>query len=288
MFASQNVKWCSILIGCIAASVTSLSYGADKQSNFRIHWEKNYLTISGAHLPGKEMKIHYLEAYCRPGSTDRVWGETTIGHKTELVSAEKQGKQIKLRCTLNDGVVVTHEIRVVEDGVEFDLVSTNPTKTASLAHWAQPCIRVDKFTRLNQKTYLAKSFIFLDGKLALMPTPNWATKARYIPGQVWCPKQVDRNDVNPRPLSKDVPSNGLIGCFSGDDSMIMASVWEPYQELFQGVIVCLHSDFRLGGLKPGETKNIRGKIYLVKNDVEALLKRYHKDFPEHVGKNRKK
>ena len=27
----------------------------------------------------------------------------------------------------------------------------------------------------------------------------------------------------------------------------MAVAWEPYQELFQGVIVCLHSDFRIGG-----------------------------------------
>ena len=103
-----------------------------------------------------------------------------------------------------------------------------------------------------------------------------------MPGQVWCPKNVDRNDVNPRPLSPDVPSNGLIGCFSADDKMILASAWEPYQELFQGVIVCLHSDFRIGGLKPGETKQIRGKIYLVDADVEKLVKKYRKDFPEHV------
>jgi hypothetical protein len=286
MCASQNINWCSFLIGCIVSSVTSLSYGADKQSDFRIDWKKNYLTISGENLPGQEMKIHYLEAYCRPGSTDRLWQKTTIGHKTELVSADRDGKQINLKCTLNDGVVVTHEIWVAEDGVEFHLVATNPTKKTSLAHWAQPCIRVDKFTGLNQKTYLPRSFIFLDDKLVLMPTPNWATKARYIPGQVWCPKNVDRNDVNPRPLSKDVPSNGLIGCFSGDDSMMMATTWEPYQELFQGVIVCLHSDFRVGGLNPGETKKIRGKIYLVKNDVEALLKRYHKDFPEHIAKKK--
>ena len=61
----------------------------------------------------------------------------------------------------------------------------------------------------------------------------------------------------------------------------MATAWEPYQELFQGVIVCLHSDFRIGGLKPGETKHIRGKIYLIDADVDALLKRYRSDFPEH-------
>jgi predicted neuraminidase len=63
--------------------------------------------------------------------------------------------------------------------------------------------------------------------------------------------------------------------------MILATAWEPYQELFQGVIVCLHSDFRIGGLKPGEQKRIRGKLYLVPADEEALLARYRRDFPEH-------
>ena len=63
--------------------------------------------------------------------------------------------------------------------------------------------------------------------------------------------------------------------------MICASAWEPYQNFFQGVIRCLHSDFRIGGLAPGETKNIRGKIYVVPADVPALLNRYNNDFPEH-------
>jgi len=63
--------------------------------------------------------------------------------------------------------------------------------------------------------------------------------------------------------------------------MIFATAFEPYQELFQGVIRCLHSDFRLGGLGPRETLQIKGKIYLVKNDEAALLKRYRNDFPRH-------
>ena len=117
-----------------------------------------------------------------------------------------------------------------------------------------------------------------------MPTQPWSTKARYTPGQVWRPKNVGKDDVNPRPLSELTPSNGLIGCFSADNKMILASAWEPYQELFQGVITCVHSDFRLGGLAPGESKQIRGKLYLVPADVDALLKRYERDFPEHGGK----
>ena len=119
-----------------------------------------------------------------------------------------------------------------------------------------------------------------------MPTPQWATQARYTPGQVWCPAHVPRTDVNPRPLSPFVPSNGLIGCYSGDEKLIWATAWEPYQELFQGVIRCLHSDFRLGGLEPGETKQIRGKIYIVPADVDTLLKRYAADFPEHIRQAR--
>ena len=161
-------------------------------------------------------------------------------------------------------------------------MANNPTNQRSEVYWAQPCIRLQDFTGRTQQDYLEKSFVFLDGKPARMPTREWATKAQYTPGQVWCPKGVDRNDVNPRPLSPLVPSNGLIGCYSADDHWLFATAFEPYQELFQGVIVCLHSDFRIGGLEPGETKKIRGKIYLVPADMDALLKRYEKDFPEHM------
>jgi hypothetical protein len=268
----------AVLMLCVVSGVAA----EEPAAGLRLAWEKNMLTIRGDHLPGKEVSVWYIEAYCRPGSTDRDWRETTIGHRTELVSAAEDGKRLELKCTLNDGVVVTHKISTADDGVDFRLTAHNPTNTASLAQWAQPCVRVDKFTGRNQQNYLEKSFIFLDGKLARLPTPHWATEARYVPGQVWRPKHVDRNDVNPRPLSPDVPSNGLIGCYSADEKAILASAWEPYQELFQGVIVCLHSDFRIGGLKAGETKHIRGKIYLVEADVEKLLARYARDFPEHA------
>jgi hypothetical protein len=88
-----------------------------------------------------------------------------------------------------------------------------------------------------------------------------------------------RLDVNPRPLSSVVPSIGLIGCVSADGKELIATAWEPYQELFQGVIVCLHSDFRIGGLDPGQSKTIRGKIYLMPADFPAFRARYRTNFP---------
>ena len=257
-----------------------------------VTWEKNWLYIHGDHLPG-DMRVHYLEAYCRTNSQTTDWSKhTVVGHETKLVSAAGDGSKIELLCVLSDGVKVKHTITTTDDEVDFRLTAHNPNDKRSEAHWAQPCVRVGVFTGTGaEKTpdkyaYVEKSFIFLDGKQAMMPTRDWATKARYIPGQVWAAPGVARADVNPRPLHKDVPDNGLIGCYSTDKKLIFATAWEPYQELFQGVGRCLHSDFRLGGLKPDETLRIKGKIYLVENNLKALLNRYRKDFPGHSKKHR--
>ncbi len=262
-----------------------------KNPGLTLSREGHWLVIEGNYLPGGELRINYLEAYCRANSTDADWVKhTVIKHKCELISPSDDRKTMKLRDTLTDSVIVEHTITAGADEVTFELSAHNPTAKRSEAHWAQPCVRLGEFTGSEHGTdlskgdiedYVPKCFIFVDGKLTRMPTPQWATKARYVPGQVWCPKDVPRTDVNPRPLSELVPSNGLIGCFSGDEKLLFATAWDPYQELFQGVARCLHSDFRLGGLKPKETKKIKGKIYLMNNDPAALQKRYAQDFPGH-------
>ena len=250
-----------------------------------VHWQDRYLEVRGQAIPGGPIRTHYLEAYCRPGSTDREWGKTVIPHKSRLVSASKDSRRLEIEDKLEDGVIVKHIIEAGKDAVTFLLTATNPTDQESAAHWAQPCMRVDTFTGSTNKDarevypeYIKKCFLMLDGKLTRLPTEPWELKARYVPGQVYAGAGVDRDDVNPRPLSKLVPSSSLCGCFSADEKQILAVAWDPYQEIFQGVIACMHNDFRIGGLKPGETKKIHGKLYMVSNDVEALLTRYRKDF----------
>ena len=103
-------------------------------------------------------------------------------------------------------------------------------------------------------------------------------EALYRGGQVYVPKGINRDDVNPRPISPVTPANGLIGCFSADNRYLLATAWDQTQHLFQGVIVCIHSDPHVGGLKPHETKKLRGKIYFMKNDPAKLLKQYQRDF----------
>ncbi|MBI3838403.1 MAG: hypothetical protein HY288_10785 [Planctomycetia bacterium] len=276
-------RWQLALPSMLVAQIVAAPALGANGPGLRISWAANMLTIEAPGLPDGKLTVNYLEAYCRGGSTDRNWGQTVIKHATRLVRASPDGHELALECRLTDGVVVEHKIVAEGGAVDFRLSAHNPRETASEAHWAQPCIRVGEFTGRTQQTYLPQCFILVGGKVAHLPTEPWATKARYVPGQVYCPANVDRNDVNPRPLSEIVPSGGLIGCVSLDGQWVMGSAWEPYQELFQGVIACVHSDFRIGGLEPGETKQIRGKIYLMRDKIESLVARYERDFPEHLG-----
>ncbi len=258
----------------------ALAVGAEK--GLQLAWQDNFLEIRGPAISGGPIRIHYLEAYCRAQSTDADWQQhTVIGHRTRLVDQDAHGTRLHLECRLNDGLIVNHKIEAVADEVRFEIVAHNPTDVRSQAHWAQPCIRLDRFTGCTQDNYLPKCFVFVDKKLQRMPFEPWAEKARYTPGQVWHPASVPDADVNPRPVSTVRTSNGLIGCYSQDESQILAVAFEPYQELFQGVIVCLHSDFRLGGIPAGESRTIQGKIYITDADIPSLLKRYKQDFPEH-------
>lgn len=255
-----------------------------------LSWSGNFLTISGSEVPGGSVSIHYLEAFCRDGSTARPWHFTVIPHSTRLIEAAPDRSRLVLESQVEDGVVVRHTITAEADSIDFQVTARNPTARTSMVHWAQPCMRVDKFvgvaTEHDSEAYLGRSFVFDRSPSTGEPVRKflaewkpWARAARYTPGQVWPGPGVSRNDVNPRPLNPRTTANGLIGCISADGRKLLAMAWDPYQELFQGVVVCLHSDFRIGGLKPGETREIRGKIYLLDNDPAKLLKRYEHDFP---------
>ena len=155
-----------------------------------VSWKDNWLTIEGKSLGPTPIRVHYLEAYCRPGSTTRKWDQTVIPHKARLVDSDADHQHLTIEDVLADGVVVRHQIDAGPDSVTFTLVATNPTDKPSEAAWAQPCVRVGPFTGNSDRAgneYLPKCFIFLDGKLTPMPTPHWATQALYTPGQVWCP-----------------------------------------------------------------------------------------------------
>ena len=247
--------------------------------NLKLAWEKNLLKITGDKLPGGTLDVWWLEAFCRSGSTKRPWNETTIPHTTELVSADANGQWLRLRSKVQSSVEVLQKLRVVNTGVEFEVELKNSGNEPEDLEWFEPCIRVDRFTGRNQTNYIARCFIFTERGLTMLDQLPRNEEALYRGGQVYVPQGINLADVNPRPISPVTPANGLIGCFSADNQYVLATAWDQTQHLFQGVIVCIHSDPHVGGLKPHETKKLRGKIYFMKNDPAKLLKQYQRDFP---------
>ena len=256
----------------------------------RLAWTNNMLTISAPWLPGEKIDVWHMEAFCRSDSTKRDWHDTVVPHKTTLLSSSKQGDRIKLRTLIHPLIECLHEIRSTEDEVSFDYRITNHAFTNEDISWFQPgCIRVGKFTGRNQTNYIERSFIFArvsesgeayrgEPRLVFLDKLIRAEEAVYRGGQVYVPAGINLADVNPRPISTIKPANGLIGCVSADNQYLLATASSHTHELFQGVIVCLHSDPHIGGLKPGEKKRIRQKIYVLRNDPATLLKRYRRDF----------
>ena len=100
---------------------------------------------------------------------------------------------------------------------------------------------------------------------------------------MFLPPGIRAADANPRPLARRRVSNGLIGCYSGDDRWLLALASDRTFELFEGVYVCLHSDPLIDGLKPGETKRLRQRLYLLPNDTQSLHQAYRRDFPATAG-----
>ena len=248
------------------------------QQPLTIGWTNNMLRISGPQVPGQYFDTWYLEAFCRSGSTQRKWEETTIPQETKLISASPQ--KIRLRTTVEPSVVIDHEITAGADEVDFRLTIQNKGAEFTDVQWFQPCTRLDRFTGLKQTNYIEKSFIFTTDGLQLLSKLPRTEEAIYRGGQVYVPQGIPLADVNPRPISTFKPANNLIGCFSADGKKLFATAWDQTQELFQGVIVCLHNDPRIGGLKPNETKKLHGKVYILENNIDALLARYKKDFPK--------
>src|SRR5207248_11356395 len=103
----------------------SLAVAAGTPAGLSIAWTNNMLSVFGPSIPGGKVDIWYLEAFCRGGSTRRDWRQTTIPHKTELVSADKTGKRLRLRTTVEPNVEVLHDTRAGKDDIDFHLKLKN-------------------------------------------------------------------------------------------------------------------------------------------------------------------
>ena len=100
--------------------------GPSAQAQITLDFESpHYLVIKAPAIPGREIRVNYLEAYCRPGSTDADWDQhTVIPHRTEVLSLSEDHKTLRLRDTLADGVVVEHLVTAKADEGMWCFINT--------------------------------------------------------------------------------------------------------------------------------------------------------------------
>ena len=81
------------------------------------------------------------------------------------------------------------------------------------------------------------------------------------------------------PISERNAYDGLMIRESDDNDMVMGIAWDSFISV-QGHNPwhCMHLSVRVGPLKQGDTKTIRGKIYLFEGTKEDCLKKYRSDF----------
>lgn len=242
-------------------------------------WTNNLLTWTEPRLPGGRLDIFYLEAFCLPGGHERRWDQTRVPHSTRLVGASRKGDVLRFETQVGAAVVVTHQVRALKDGLEMNFTLSNKGAEPWRIQWFQPaCVRVDRFTGAGQSNYVERSFVFTERGRTWLSETRRTEAALYRGGQVFLPPWIEAKDANPRPISADRVTNGIIGCVSGDQRWLLALASDRTFELFEGVYVCLHSDPWIGGLQPGEVRQIRQRLYLLPNDPNKLLQRYRRDF----------
>jgi hypothetical protein len=81
------------------------------------------------------------------------------------------------------------------------------------------------------------------------------------------------------PHSDHEAMGGILVRESVDGKWVAAIAWDRYLSA-QGHNPwnCMHLSIRVGALKPGETKTVRGRIYVMQADKIDVLKRYRSEF----------
>lgn len=81
------------------------------------------------------------------------------------------------------------------------------------------------------------------------------------------------------PTSDVDAHGGLLLRESDDETWVMGIAWESFISA-QGhnPWSCMHLSIAVGPLAPGETKTVRGKMYLFKGTKEDCLERFNRDF----------
>lgn len=258
------------LLGVLLASAG----GCDSQiPNIQLsEWERG-IRFESTEQPGMAMYLWFYEWNMFKAVQAEEYTHNDFNRFIRHVSPD--GKTARIS---SDDMVL--KVTVVRDGADLDLTVTN----RSDHDWPEvagiiPCFnpgppesRNPQFT--NTSTY----FIGPDG-----PTRQIQREIHFNADLLDLIEA--RSDHGTFPFSRKWPTSeinataGLLLRESDDGHWVTGIAWEQFLSA-QGhnPWACMHLCVRVGPLKPGQTRTIRGKVYLFKGDRRDCLARYRQDF----------
>ena len=246
--------------------------GAETPSNVRLfEWERGFAVQA---LQQTDMVI-YLWFYEWHMFEAMTPGQHTRGTFELERSLSKDGRRGRIASD-----ALTLSVAVAENGADLELTVRNLTDydfppIAAII----PCFnpgpaktRNRQFANTNTcylgpdglEKLVKREIHFNSGLRALVDKE--AQNGQYV----WTPKW---------PLNKTNAVGGLMVRESTDGKWVCGIAWDDFLSAQEhNPWECMHLSIRVGPLKPGQSKTVRGKIYLFPGDKHDLLKRYRNDF----------
>lgn len=257
------------MVVCLALSPGCASH----EPNVRLfEWERG-IGIESREQPGMAMYLWFYEWHMFDAVDP---GQHTRGDYKQFKKNFSKAGDV---ATLTSDVMTLHA-RAVRDGVDLSLTITN----RSGHDWPElagiiPCFNPGPPTSRNQQFANTKTyFVGADGlKQQKKREIHFADVLRTSIDQ-----QSDAGTFvfsNKWPTSETNAVRGLLMRESTDGQRVTGIAWEDYLSA-QGhnPWQCMHLCIRVGPLKKGETRTLRGKIYLFKGTKDDCYRRYNSEF----------
>ena len=178
-----------------------------------------------------------------------------------------------------NGVDLSASVKVVRNEIEFSYSIKNGTEH-SLSASTQSCFMIWNAPRFIDRRH-ERTFIWMsDAPVSvrdLTPTPEEVKKMSWVKIGVRRPLGVEGAHMHCWPAN-EIADNGLVCVKSRDGKHAIGLAWANAGHIMaRSTIPCLHSEPIYPSLRPGDTVEATGKLYLSDGDLSSIPNRFRDD-----------
>ena len=275
-----------VFSGCVVTDGLASGTSPLQKDEYQLTKWKRGIWIRPQFQAGREMYLWFYE-WNLFGAFDE--GKFTQGHwhfdnriskdgKSAVLSSEERGVILKI-LTSERGADMELTVTNKSDRDWGPLASIVPCLNPAPAHGSKKIIRKSRTTEfINTKTYYLtkRGLKKINGRVIQFDSGHIKALLEYNPNLTF-----DFSDRWPKAGDDALATGGLLVRESNNGEWVAGIAWDDSLSVqAHNPWDCMHVSIRIGPLKQGQTKTIRGKIYLFKGTKEEALKLYQTELPD--------